>query len=260
MLSWPLYPGYRTHRPWHPLVEYAGWLPRLVRQRLTRGRRARAFAAAVAAAKNAYLFPLQLDCDFQIRRHSEFCGMAEAIEEVVSSFLRNAPRETCLIVKEHPLDNGLTDWRAVTRAAARRHGQPERIIYLPQGAIEPLLERVRGVVTVNSTSGLLALGFDRPVVALGRAIYDLPRLTHQDGLDTFWRAGVAPDRVAFDAFRRVVATRTQVNGGFFSKPGIDLAVAGALARIGVAPAIEDRPRAPNTAPQSPADVQILMTN
>jgi hypothetical protein len=37
--------------------------------------------------------------------------------------------------------------------------------------------------------------------------------------------------VTFDAFRRVAVARTQVNGGFFSKSGLALAVEGTVRRL-----------------------------
>ena len=50
-----------------------------------------------------YLFPLQLDCDTQIRIHSPFGRLAPAIELIVGSFARHAPQDSCLVLKEHPL-------------------------------------------------------------------------------------------------------------------------------------------------------------
>jgi capsular polysaccharide export protein len=87
--------------------------------------------------------------------------------------------------------------------------------------------------------GILALTFGVPVVAMGYAIYDMPRLTFQSGLNDFWTQGRPPDADAFDAFRRVVAARTQVNGGFYSDMGLTLAVDGAVSRFEAA--IRDYP-------------------
>jgi capsular polysaccharide export protein len=42
-----------------------------------------------------------------------------------------------------------------------------------------VLAPAAGVVTVNSTAGLQALREGKPVVALGRALYDMPGLTFQ---------------------------------------------------------------------------------
>ena len=86
-------------------------------------------------------------------------------------------------------------------------------------------------MTVNSTIGLSALAVSVPVITLGKAIYNLPGLTAQQGMDAFWQQPTAPNAVLFDAFRRVVAARTQINGGFHSDEGIALAVAGAIEKL-----------------------------
>jgi capsular polysaccharide export protein len=175
--------------------------------------------------------PLQLDCDSQIRRHSPFGRIAPALNHIIDSFARHAPANSHLVIKEHPLDNGVTDWRAMVARTARAAGLGDRVLYLEGGDLELLLKQSCGVVTVNSTVGFLALAFGKPVVALGDAIYDMPRLTFQGGLNRFWTELTAPDPVTFDAFRRVAVARTQLNGGFFSRDGLELAVSGAVARL-----------------------------
>jgi capsular polysaccharide export protein len=86
-----------------------------------------------------------------------------------------------------------------------------------------LLAHARGVVTVNSTSGLTALELGKPTVALGKAIYDMPGMASQCGLREFWREQEPPDSELFDCFRKVVIHLTQVNGGLYSRDGISLA-------------------------------------
>jgi capsular polysaccharide export protein len=60
-----------------------------------------------------------------------------------------------------------------------------------------------------------------PVVALGHAVYDIPDITCQGGLDAFWRDPVAPDAETFAAFRRVLIERCLIPGGFFSEGALD---------------------------------------
>jgi len=225
------YPRYRTHLPWHPFIEYAGWLKRFASAPAAKRRLKRGLAALLGSGRPYFFFPLQLDCDSQIREHWRFGRLAPAIEQVIVSFARNAPGESLLALKEHPLDSRIADWRGLAQRLAARLGVAQRIIYLEGGPLEILLQGSRGVVTINSTVGFLALSYGLPVIALGNAIYDMPELTFQGGLDDFWRNGEPPDPASFDAVRRVVASRTQVNGGFFSEEGLALAVAGAVARI-----------------------------
>jgi capsular polysaccharide export protein len=99
------------------------------------------------------------------------------------------------------------------------------------GAIETVLDHARAVVTINSTVGMTALAQGLPVIALGNAIYDLPGLTFRGTLDDFWRAPAPPDPQLYDAFRRVLAARSMIPGGFFSEAGLRLAVDAAVHRL-----------------------------
>jgi capsular polysaccharide export protein len=87
------------------------------------------------------------------------------------------------------------------------------------------------MVTINSTSGTLALAAGVPVITLGQAIYDIPGLTFQGNLDAFWHDGNAPDLALFAAFRRVLAHRCLIRGGFFSTEAVRLLTEGAVARL-----------------------------
>jgi capsular polysaccharide export protein len=93
------------------------------------------------------------------------------------------------------------------------------------------VRQCRGMIIVNSTTGLIGMGCGIPVIALGRPIYSLPGLTFQGDLDDFWDHGVPADPVLLDAFRRVVAARTQINGGFYGAGAIAMAVQGAAQRL-----------------------------
>lgn len=239
LLMAPLYPGYRTHRPLPALVEYAGWAWRLARKPAARRRSETALAQLRQQAEQQrpyFVFPLQLDSDYQIRTHSPFAGMQAAIDQVVGSFARDAPAETLLVVKAHPLDDGLVNWRRRTVALARRLGVQDRVVFLDEADIAPLLEGARGCVTINSTSGTLALAKGVPVITLGQAVYDIPRVTYQDTLEQFWSAPVAPERPVWDAFRRTLVHRCLVRGGYFSEEGLGLLVVSSAARLLAAPA------------------------
>ncbi len=225
------YSNWNNHRPWHPLVEGMGWLRKL-RRRKERDLQSEALLARLEASRQPYfLFPLQLDSDAQIRLHSPFAGIAEAIKVVLSSFAAHAPAGTRLVIKEHPLDNGVRDWELISGDLARRFGVEDRVDYLPGGDIVPVAQRSLGMVTINSTSGTLGLSMGIPAVVLGMAIYDIPGITAQGGLDAFWQDPQAPDPAIFDAFRRVLIERCLIRGGFFSPEGLDLVVGQAAERF-----------------------------
>ena len=233
------FPHYATHRPYFQLVEYAGWLRRLALQRRAERRAEAAIAGLAACPDPIFLFPLQLDCDYQLRVHSSFRSVRAAIETVLTSFADHAAPASRLIVKLHPLDSGIYDWAAITRHAAVALGMSDRLTILDGGAIDAALASSRGVVTVNSTAGIQALAQGRAVIALGSAIYDLPGLTFQGDLDEFWTAGGPPDPSLLDAFRRVLADRALIPGSFFSKRGIEVAVDAAVDRLEAAASDRD---------------------
>jgi capsular polysaccharide export protein len=174
--------------------------------------------------------------DYQIRVHSEFDGIEPAIELVLASFARHAPDGTVLLVKGHPLDNGLIDWEKRTLAIAAQLGIGDRVLFLETADIDIIVRSAQGLVTVNSTTGTLSLLHGVPTIVLGDAVYDIPRITHQDGLDRFWIAPTPPETPVFDAFRSVLVDRCLVHGGYFSEFGLAKLVAGSVARLEAAEA------------------------
>lgn len=219
-----LFHGYRTHAPVTAPVEYLGYLRRFaLLARIERQEIVRA-AQISAGAAGYYLLPLQLNGDAQIREHSGFRDMPEVLEVVMESFARNAPGEMRLVIKNHPLDQGLMHYAAIIANLEQRFGLQGRTDYLEAGDLGPLVARARGVVTVNSTVGSIALRAGCATIALGNAIYDLPGLTFQGPLDAFWQHSEPPDAELFRCFRNTVIHATQVNGSFYSRPGIDLAI------------------------------------
>jgi capsular polysaccharide export protein len=225
------YPHWNNHRPWHPLVEGIGWARKLSRSGERKAEGAALVARLEASKAPYFLFPLQLDSDAQIRLHSPFAGVADALKRVVESFAVHGPAGTRLVVKEHPLDNGVRDWAQETVDLALFYGVADRVDYLAWGDIEITAQHALGMVTVNSTSGTLGLALGVPVVVLGLAVYDIPDITFQHGLDAFWRDRIPPDPDSFAAFRRVLIDRCLIPGGFFSDVGLQRAVRHAIARF-----------------------------
>ncbi len=224
-----LFPHYRSHRPNAAIREGLGWLRRLALRKRVRERAQRIIAGL--AGTSYFVFPLQLDSDHQIRIHSPFGSMRVAIDYVIASFARRAPPQALLVIKEHPLDNGLVDWGRCVRARASQHGVADRVLYIGDGDIDPLVAGARGLVTINSTTGTLSLGAGVPTAVLGQAVYDIAGITHQGPLDAFWSRPKKPDPALWDAFCRVLLDRCLIRGGFLSDEGVDLLVENAAARL-----------------------------
>jgi capsular polysaccharide export protein len=244
LLLSPFYPHYRSHRSHHPLHELWGWFRRVVIKRpFERHYMRRVSDYVTQPGRRYYLLPLQLETDFQIRCHSTFCSMTEVMRVVMDSFARNAESDALLVIKRHPLDNGLVNFRRRANRIARRLNLQNRVFVIDGGHLPTLLSRSQGVVVVNSTAGLSALHHNRPLAVLGEAVFDLPGLTFQGSLDRFWSEKSLPDQDLFRALRRVVIRRAQINGSFFTKAGIELAIKGALERIGAYPVATPAPQA-----------------
>nr|WP_238322005.1 capsular biosynthesis protein [Komagataeibacter europaeus] len=223
--------NWHDYRPWHPWKEGVGWLKRLYRRDAAQVRTERILKEIEDNGLSYMLFPLQLDADAQIRLHSGFDGMEGAIRVVLGSFARHAPKDLFLLVKEHPLDNGVKDWRKLVSIMAQQLDIGNRVRYLETGDIAQLVRVAKGVVTINSTTGTLALICNVPVITLGQAIYDIPDITDQGSLNHFWGSPTPPDPATFEAFRRVLIDRCLIEGGFFSRQGLALLVQGTLRRI-----------------------------
>lgn len=226
MLNLVLNPRYQTHSPITAPVEYAGYILRFMRLPFWRKRDAAVIDRLCREADEVpfYLLPLQLNTDAQIRDHSRFDNMLQAMEYILESFARNAPGKSRLLIKNHPLDMGLVDYPGQIALLVKRFELENRVEYIETGNLEKAIKSAAGTVTVNSTAGMVALGHGCPTLCLSDPIYNLPGLTWQNGLDSFWRDAGPADTELFEAFRKVVVHATQINGGFYCYDGIEMAV------------------------------------
>ncbi len=219
------YPHYRRSDRRPPTLIYtAASAAFLLRTKLCKRKNAQRVAELLGDDLPFYVFPLQLDHDFQIIAYSEFTGMASAIECVIASFAGNAPKNSRLVIKVHPWDAGLRDWSRMSARLAEQHGVIDRVVYLGGGDLDSLSARAQGMVTVNSTSGLKAMMLGCPVKVLGQAIFDVDGLSYQGSLDDFWSCDAAPDPTLLSAFVKLLANDFQIRGVFFREPGLTEAV------------------------------------
>ena len=214
----PLFPRFNSDRVYWPILDYLSWLPKLALARWTE-RRAQAIEEELLTSGAEFnLVVMQLETDYQIRDSSDYRSLDEFLTEVCSSFARFAPGDRHLLIKLHPLDSGLERWFSRCRKVMRQHGLTERAYVIRGGNLQKLLMGSRGAITVNSTVGLHAVRAGVPAIACGDAVYDVPGLTHQDGLDTFWTQAAPVDEESLDQFLKAIST-IQVRGSFFHKDG-----------------------------------------
>lgn len=223
------YPHYRSHRSGSILMEGFGWMWRFARK----GGRAKAAEAKLRGlqGKPLFLLPLQLSGDYQIRAHSPFPDMQSAAAYVIESFAAHADPHLHLLLKAHPLDSSFYNWAALTRRHAERLGLDGRLHFIDGGDLEDMVQTARGLICVNSTSATLALAADTPVCTIGDAIYDMPGLTHQRHLDTFWNDPTPPEPGLYRAFRRVLVDRCLVRGGLASESAVTTLVESMIDRL-----------------------------
>ena len=223
------YPHYRSHRSTPILKEGFGWLWKFWRER--NAAREIDNVLRQLEGKPMFVLPLQLSGDYQIRAHSPFPDMQSAASYVIESFAANAPSEMHLLLKAHPMDCSFFNWSKFVRQHAKRLGLEDRLHFVDGGDLDRMAREARGLVCVNSTSATLALANDTPVCTLGDAIYDLPGLTHQRHLDTFWSNPTGPESGLYPAFRRVLVDRCLVRGGLASESAVSTLIDSMVARL-----------------------------
>jgi capsule polysaccharide modification protein KpsS len=169
-----------------------------------------------------YAVPLQVHRDTQVTKCSGFSSIEEFIEHVVGSFARHAPADTKLVFKDHPIDRGYKDYSDLI--ANLDHGLGGgRIFYVDRVHLPTLLSHSRGVVNINSSVGLSGLIHHVPVITLGSAAYNLPELTYQGELSSFWTDAKKPKKKQVKQFINLLLSTNQGRGTLtqrcFNVPG-----------------------------------------
>src|SRR5207302_1799931 len=159
-----------------------------------------------AMSGSYFLFPLQLATDFQIRAHSPFADVRDAMREVVASFARSGSRKRLALVV-HPLDNGLVNWCRLTARLAEEFGVVDRVLAFEGGlyslsplaaadlAARPVRSPERGVVVAGVADEIgLALARAQAMPGVRLCLIGAgDRLT--DAADDCWRRGAIVDAV-----------------------------------------------------------------
>ena len=169
--------------------------------------------------KKYYLVALQVHNDAQIHNHSEYISIEAFISDVINSFAMHAPKETCLVIKHHPMDRGFVHYGKLINLICQNQELKNRVHYVHDLHLPTLLNHARGTVVINSTVGLSALDLLCPVITCGNAIYDMAGLTYQGGLNTFWRDSESfkIDQKLHYNFLNHLIHQSQANGNFYKR-------------------------------------------
>lgn len=215
----PVFFRYRHHRPLS-ILEAGPWLRSVWRKAFYRIRERDMQARLTGTlSRRFFLVPLQVHNDAQIRSHSCFASVEQFIRHVATSFARNSPAGTVLVVKHHPMDRGYIDYTRLLRRLGRELSIADRLFYIHDLHLPSLLQHARGTVLINSTVGLSALFHRSPLKVCGDAIYAIKGLAYQGGLDEFWRDAdkTVVDGMLLSRFRSYLIRHTQLNGNFYRR-------------------------------------------
>ena len=135
----------------------------------------------------------------------------------MASFASHADAKHSLVFKHHPLDRGHRNYRIFIDNLAKQHGLMGRVFYGCDMHLPTLIKHSIGMVTVNSTTGLQSIYHKKPTKLMGRAIYNIPKLTDQQSLDKFWQYPTPPDGNFYLYFRAYLIQETQLNGSFYGR-------------------------------------------
>ncbi|MDR1658265.1 MAG: capsular biosynthesis protein, partial [Deltaproteobacteria bacterium] len=222
-----LFLNFQTHRPQSASRELWGYFWRMLSRPKRVKRSIQELNRIYQANVPYFLFPLQLDSDSQVRRYSPFSGMKEAIACVLTSFAESAPVETHIIIRNHPLDNGLINYASFINSLAKACGIEERIHFVENGRPQQMINESLGVVVLNSTMGISALYQGLPVYCVGTSVYAMPGLAVCDKempLSDFWATPRQPELGALEDFELVLKSKALINGNFYTNSGVKLAV------------------------------------
>lgn len=221
-LGWPLFPRYIHHRPLTMSGETFYWIRSAIRKRIYRHKeRGLEDELAVKWRKRFFLVPLQVHCDYQLK-HSDFESVEAFIRVVLEGFARAASGDHAIAFKHHPMDRPYTNYQRFIEREAERLGLRGRVYYIHDQDLARLIDASLGVIVINSTVGLEAMGRGAPTLALGRAIYRIEGLSFSGTLEEFLRAPTPPDGELYAAFRRYVMADSQANGSLMRPlPGLE---------------------------------------
>jgi capsular polysaccharide export protein len=165
-----------------------------------------------------FVVALQVHDDQQLLRHGRGWTMERLITETIQSFAAHADPDRHLVFKVHPMDRGHRSYRPFAARIATVCRCPDRVHVIDDGSIGLMIRHSLGVITVNSTSGLLALNHGKPLLVLGDALYGSPRLAtmaRTEEMDRFWRTPTPPDGRLVAFFTKRMHRESQVNGSFY---------------------------------------------
>lgn len=214
------YPYYRHHRTRGLLTESLMWARNFARKRryvTTNLRRIHWIVEALDA--RYFVVALQVHDDLQLCHHGAGWTVEKLIFSTIASFARGAHGDHHLVIKGHPLDRGHGAAREMTRKISRLCSVEARVHFVDDGSLGLLTRHCRGMVTVNSTSAMVAFAHSKPVFAAGESFYEYLTANgvdrSEEAMTRFWRFTPQLDVARWRAFRAHMVATSQVNGSYY---------------------------------------------
>ena len=128
-----------------------------------------------------------------------------------------------LVFKLHPLDGHARSRETMIRAKAEAYGISNAVLVLHSGSIAQLSIHSKGMILINSTSGMTAIHHGTPLLVMGEAVFRHPSLVHcgndDADIEAFMDAPWAAEPEHRHAFERFLAREALVPGDFYKRDG-----------------------------------------
>ncbi|WP_068670050.1 capsule biosynthesis protein, partial [Thermosulfurimonas dismutans] len=186
-ILYPIFPRYRHHKslyfPFCLYKEALPWIRSIFRKYYYQIKEKELKEYILKKLKNKYfLIPLQVHNDSQVVIHSDFSCVENFIKYVMNSFAIHAKKEHYLVFKHHPRDRGYKDYTKLIKNLAKELRIERRVFYIHDCHLPTFIKNSLGVVLINSTVGTQVLYHKKPLIALGKAIYNIEGLTYKGSL------------------------------------------------------------------------------
>ncbi len=162
-----------------------------------------------------YIFlPLQVFRDTQILFYNGWINNIQHLVEIAHQAAAYLPKGWRVLAKEHP--------ECFQRYDVRKM-ETERFLFANGNTTPDLIQNASLIVTLNSSVGLEAMLFDKPVITLGQAFYAFDGLTHQcRSAEEVFEIFKNPEQISFNqkdrrAFLSWLANDYYLDGSFYQK-------------------------------------------
>lgn len=130
----------------------------------------------VSLPENYIFVPFQVHDDTQVLLFSPRITTMEQLLKYVCHAVEQFNQKVTvpplkIVVKEHPSDYGRVDYTEL-----RQQYHECNVVFANDYLTEDLIKQSKGVITLNSSVGIEALLYHKPVITLGNAFYNIPGL------------------------------------------------------------------------------------